>query len=263
MTVTSKENPQVKKWRQLSADGRTRRKENAFAVEGARLCHDAAVSGVCITVLLYTETAKTQYAEAFGAIAAVAEGTMEIADALAKYMSQTTTPQGMFCICKMPTHPLSVETLSPNGRYLALEDVRDPANVGTVIRTAEALGLDGILLSAGCCDLYNPKVLRGSMGGVFRLPFAVMDYVPADIALLRDKGFCAYACVPDSSAVSICDIPLKDGAICFIGNEANGLTQETIAACDTVVTIPMAGRAESLNAAMAAGIVMWEMKRGN
>jgi TrmH family RNA methyltransferase len=260
MTITSKDNHLVKQWRLLSADGRARRKQGLFACEGARLCMDAALSGIVIEAVLYTEKAASHYASQLDIVWNTAQTKAEISASLAQYMADTASPQGIFCICKMPQTTFSVTSLAPNGRYLALEDIQDPSNLGTVIRTAEALGFAGLLLSDGCCDVYNPKVLRGSMGGVFRLPCLWSgDFVHA-IPALQQTGRRCLACVPDPEAVPVTAEKL-DTAICFIGNEGNGLRPETIVACDGKVTIPMPGRAESLNAATAAGIVMWEQVR--
>ncbi len=260
MVISSKENRYIKLWRQLSADGRARRKQGLFACEGARLCMDAALSGIAVQAVLYTEKAATVYAAQLHPVLDAAVCAFEITPQLAQYMADTASPQGVFCICEMP-HAAELPALSPKGRYLALEDIQDPANLGTVIRTAEALGLNGLLLSAGCCDVYSPKVLRGSMGGVFRLPLLHTADMATAVTTLRGQGFRLYACVPDADAQNICNTDLGDGCICIIGNEGNGLRENTIAACDARITIPMDGRAESLNAAMAAGIVMWELKR--
>ena len=137
--------------------------------------------------------------------------------------------------------------------------MQDPGNLGTILRTAEAFGINGILLSKGCCDLYNPKVLRASMGGVFRLPLSVCE------DLVQTLGECAHtlpvlASVVDATALSVTAAP-KSGAVAVIGNEGNGMSEAAIAACTHRVTIPMAGRAESLNASMAAGILLWELCR--
>lgn len=261
MPITAKDNPQVKKWRQLSADRRIRRKTGCFACEGARLCADAALSGVAVELLLYTARAAEVYAEQVRLLSEIARHAEEISPTVAQHMSETESPQGIFCICAMPQCMQGIEALRDDGRYLALEDIQDPANLGAVIRTAEALGLCGLLLSDGCCDVYNPKVLRASMGGVFRLPLFAGGRFETLLPQLRERGLRCYACVPDAAALSICDAPMSDGCICLIGNEGNGLRRETVAACDAAVTVPMAGRAESLNAAMAAGIVMWELKR--
>ena len=215
MPISGKDNPQVKRWRLLTADRRARRETGLFACEGARLCADAAKSGVEVVLLLYTEKAAATYAAQVETLLKVAQRAEVITPTVAQHMSDTDAPQGIFCICAMPQRTKDAATLDEKGRYLALEDVQDPANLGTVIRT--------------------PR--------------------------LRERGMRAFACVPDAAAVPVCDAPLSDGCICLIGNEGNGLKAETVAACDAAVTIPMAGRAESLNAAMAAGIVMWELVR--
>ncbi len=261
MIITSKENPIIKRWRQLNSDGRFRRKQGAFACEGARLCQDAALSDILIEAVLFTEKAKETYSSLLSPVLARADVAYEITPQLSAYLSDTTSPQGIFCICEIPENTLSETEMRPNGRYLALEDMQDPANLGAVIRTAEALGVSGILLSDGCCDLYSPKVLRSSMGGVFRLPLAVVHDFSAHIPVWREGGLRTFACVPDRSATPVQKANLPGGGICLIGNEGNGLKTATIAACDTPVTIPMSGRAESLNAAVAASIVLWELNR--
>ncbi len=259
MTVTSKDNRLVKEWRALCRDARARRESGCFAIEGARLCGDALASGVTVETVLYTADARQTYASVVEGLLAAAGQAVEITDTLARYMADTASPQGVFCVVKHLDNLLSFDTINNMGRYGVLENIQDPGNLGTVIRTAEALGLDGLILSAGCCDAYNPKVLRGSMGGVFRLPLWHTDDLPAAISALQQRGMTAYACVVDADAESVTAVPFGPGSLCVIGNEGNGLTADTVAACARRVTIRMAGRAESLNASMAAGIVMWEM----
>jgi len=261
LVISSKENHLVKQWRQLSVDGKARKKQGLFACEGARLCADAALSGVSVSAVLYTADAAEIYKDRLQIVRDAAKTVCEITPQIATFMADTRSPQGIFCICEMRKNNLSADALRPGGKYLALEDLQDPSNLGAVIRTAEALGIDGILLSAGCCDLYSPKVLRGSMGGVFRQQILFAADMTETARLLQNAGFHTYACVPDANAAPICKVALNNGCVCFIGNEGNGLLPETVSACELAVTIPMAGRAESLNAAMAAGIVAWEMTR--
>ncbi len=259
MLISSKENHLVKQWKQLSADAKLRKKESLFACEGARLCADAALSNVPVLTVLYTEEAAKTYGDRLHKILETAKNAYEITPQVARFMADTQSPQGVFCICEMHKTTLQTVDLPADGRYLALEDIQDPSNLGTIIRTAEALGIDGILLSAGCCDVYSPKVLRGSMGGVFRqqiLHVADMTQTAVD---LSGAGLHTYACVPSVAATPMHKVPLGEGCVCFIGNEGNGLRQSTVEACELSITIPMRGRAESLNAAMAAGIVAWEM----
>ena len=261
MTVTSKDNQWVKEWRGLCDSAKKRRESGLFALEGARLCGDALRSGVSIKAVLYTASALAIYTDTVGALIAAAETAVEISPELSRHMGDTTNPQGVFCIAKTLDNSLIIDKINIMGIYGALEDVQDPGNLGTVIRTAEAFGLSGLILSEGCCDVYNPKVLRSSMGGVFRLPLMRVRDMAETVTALQEMGLVANACVVDASAMPITEAGLGAGSIAVIGNEGNGLKSETVAACQQAVTIPMGGRAESLNASMAAGIILWEMTR--
>ena len=261
MTVSSRDNHMVKEWRELCRSARHRRETGLFAIEGVRLCADALASGLALQTVLYTAAARQTYARQVEPLLASAAQTAEIPPELSAYMADTASPQGVFCIVKFLDNPLTLDKIVTMGRYGVLEEIQDPTNLGTVIRTAEALGLDGLILSSGCCDVYNPKVLRGSMGGVFRLPIMTVDDLPTAITSLQDKGMTAFACVVDPDADPVHTAGMGAGSLCVIGNEGNGLRSGTVAVCKRRVTIRMAGRAESLNASMAAGIVMWEMTR--
>ena len=261
MTVTSKDNQWVKEWRRLNDSAKYRRETGLFAIEGARLCGDAVRSRVELKAVLYTASALAVYGNVVEALLAAADTAVEISPELSRQMSDTINPQGVFCIAKMLDNSLIIDKINIIGNYGALEDVQDPGNMGTVIRTAEALGIDGILLSDGCCDAYNPKVLRASMGGVFRMPLMRVGDMAQTVVTLQEKGLTAFACVVDADATPITEAGMGKGAVALIGNEGNGLRADTVAVCKHRVTIPMAGRAESLNASMAAGIILWEMCR--
>lgn len=261
MTVTSKDNQWVKEWRRLGDSAKYRRETGLFAIEGARLCGDALRSGVTLEVVLYTASALAVYGSVVEPLLASAQTVVEISPELSRHMSDTINPQGVFCIAKMLDNSLIIDKINIIGIYSALEDIQDPGNLGTIIRTAEALGLSGLLLSDGCCDVYNPKVLRSSMGGVFRMPLMRVGNMTQAVKALQEKGLTAYACVVDANATPITDAGFGPGSIAVIGNEGNGLKPETVEACCHAVTIPMTGRAESLNASMAAGIILWEMSR--
>lgn len=263
-SITSRDNRLIKEGRRLLADAKYRRQTGLFFLEGARLCADAARSGVAIRTVLVTARAREGYGEQLQAIrrgSGAEAAYVEISEEISRHLGDTASPQGIFCICKTLDNRAALDTINRMGRYIALEDMQDPANLGTVVRTAEALGADGLLLSSGCCDLYNPKVLRGSMGGVFRLPFYAVGEMGAAIAALQARGMTGWACVVDPAATPVHKAALGPGSICVIGNEGNGLRPETAAACRGRLTIAMAGRAESLNASMAAGIILWELMR--
>lgn len=263
--ITSRDNQFVRQVKRLLSDSGARRAEGLFAIEGARLCEDAALSGVKIRTLLYTPEAQVVYASRISVLKEYCDEYYEISASLSKRIGDTLTPQGVFCVCELLDNLSGldkIEDIKNAGLgFLALENLQDPANMGAIIRTAEALGMDGILLSDGCCDVYNPKVLRGSMGGVFRLPLINVGEMSAAVGRLASEGIACFACVIDKDAVPLPEAGFSRGSVCVIGNEGSGLKSQTVSACTGKITIPMGGRAESLNAAMAAGIVMWEMAR--
>lgn len=264
MTITSRDNPMIRQTRRLLSDAKARRKEGLFVIEGARLCADAAISGVAIRFALLTDEAAGAYAGPVGEIAKRCDRLYRISSTLARQIGDTVSPQGIFCVCETLDNRSGFDTIGkkpPRTGWLALENIQDPANLGAMIRTAEAFGLDGLLLSSDCCDLYNPKVLRGSMGGVFRLPLVTVEGMASAVSALQERGFTGCACVADREAEPITGVPIGPRSLCVVGNEGAGLRPETARVCVRRLTIPMAGRAESLNAATAAGIVMWEMAR--
>ena len=259
--ITSRKNALVKEASKLLADASARRKERLFLTEGARLCADAALSGVPVACLFVTQDAMQKYQSYLQPVLACAERSFLVEDHVAQALSSTKSPQGVFCVCRMKDCDLHVENVRPGGRYLALENIQDPANLGSVLRTAEALGIDGVILAGECCDCYSPKALRASMGAVFRLPLFQAENMPEAFAELEQSGFKTFAAVPDEDAVPITSCDFRGGVVVAVGNEGNGLTAEAINASGTKVTIPMKGRAESLNAAASAAILMWEMMR--
>ncbi|HIS69707.1 MAG TPA: RNA methyltransferase [Candidatus Gallacutalibacter stercoravium] len=259
--ITSRENPLIKRAVKLATSSKHRRAEECFFVEGARLCLDAVRSGTPIELLLYTRRGSDRYPEAVETLREAAAKSVEVDEKIMATLADTETPQGIACLCKMLDKIGGAGTIKKNGRYLALENIQDPANLGTTLRTAEALGIDGVLLSRGCCDRYSPKVLRGSMGAVFRLFIKEEEEFPAALRRMGQEGFCTYAAVPAADAVPVTAAQFGPKTVVAVGNEGNGLTETAVAACAARVTIPMLGRAESLNAATAAAILMWEMMR--
>ena len=183
-----------------------------------------------------------------------------VADHVAGLLSSTKSPQGVFCQCRWPQGLLAGDAAG-GGSCAVLEDLQDPGNLGTILRTAEALGIGRVVLLGDCCDPLSPKALRASMGAVFRLGLSLERSRQGLFSRLRGEGFRLLASVPDSAALPVTEVDFSQGPCAvFIGNEGNGLSQETIAQCQRV-TIPMAGRAESLNASAAATILLWEMAR--
>ena len=237
-----------------------RREAGSFVIEGARLANDALLSGAKLTAAFITEQAREKYGECCLALVQSGIPVYDVTPAVAGCLADTRSTQGIFCTAIMPQDELEIQKIDPQGAYLALEDIQDPGNLGTMLRTAEAMGIKGVLLSAGCTDAYSPKVVRASMGAVFRLPFYSGVNMPDAVALLKSKGIKVYAAVADGGD-DILDYSLGGGVAAVIGNEGNGLTQECIEACSGRITVRMQGRAESLNAAAAATVIIWEMTK--
>ena len=252
--ITSKDNSIIKLAAKLQTSGRSRREHGLFVIEGLRLCRDAAENGYDFEYLLVSETAFGKYSDTVEMLAASAKKCCVLFDSVFSKISDTTNPQGIMCLCAFGDKHYEIKK---DGKYIALENINDPSNLGAVSRTAEAFGLDGIILSADGCDPYSPKSLRASMGALLRLPVIVLDDFACE---LSESGLALYACVVDRDAKSVTDVTFEKGSVALIGNEANGLTDRAVSV-STPVTIKMTGRAESLNAAVAASIVMWEMQR--
>ncbi len=260
--ITSKDNQAVRRAMRLMTSARERRKAGLIICEGARLCRDAADSGVEVEELLCTQSALRKYSDYLDKLMEKAHEAYEISDDIAKKISDTENTQGVFIVAKSPAVENNLINLKNTGQYVLLENLQDPSNVGAVFRTAEALGVDGIILTEGCASCFSPKALRAGMGAMFRIPIYYTVDAPADMAAAAERNMRPMAAVPRDDAADVTGIRFFRGAIMCIGNEGNGLSEALIGACPEKVTIPMNGRAESLNAATAAAILMWEMMRG-
>ena len=221
--------------------------------EGLRLCRDVMQNGGRVHTVFMTERFARQEPETARMAQQASQNTFWVTDGLMNKLADTTSPQGILCICHTPAFGRLPEAA---GRYLMVENLADPGNLGTVARTAEALGLDGLLVAGGC-DVYQPKALRASMGALLRLP--VYTGSAEDLlGRLKTLKVPTYAAVVQNAQKRLGQETFAHCAV-VIGNEANGITPQTAALCDHTITIPMAGRAESLNAAAAAALFLWEM----
>ena len=259
--ITSRKNEIIKEYRKLSASSSCRREQEKLPLEGARLCCDAAESGLKVLSLFYTEEAAEKYGDYLKIIRDFAPVEYLISQPVAQCLSETKNPQGVFCVCSLPSENSDIPSSLSGKHYLMLENIQDPANLGAVLRTAEAVGIGGVILTGSCCDAYSPKALRAGMGAAFRLPIFRRESAPETVACLNEAGFRTLAAVPDRDAVPVTLTDFSIPSVAVIGNEGNGLTDETEQACIMRVTIPMKGRAESLNAAASAAVLMWEMMR--
>lgn len=255
--ITSRQNSIVRHAAEIASSAQKRHEENLFLAEGARLCEDAARSNLEIKAAFFTEQALAKYKGYIDVIKPVAEESYVVKDHVAALLSQTKHTQGVFVLCEIPVLDKTVL----EGKSVALENLQDPANLGAVMRTAEAVGIDNVVLTGDGCDPYSPKALRASMGAVFRMNVALFKETCELLELCRSTNTKSFAAVINNDALKLGEISFPDNAMVFVGNEGNGLEEKTISACDERVTIPMAGRAESLNAAAAAAILIWELRK--
>ena len=256
LKVTAKDNKLIKKIKKLVSSASYRREENAFVLEGLRLVLDAAKNGYAIETLVVSES----FLEANADLKEVQSSKQRIVlpDSLFKTLCDTVNPQGILCVVKIPDTCFSVEKIGI-GKYLILENTQDPANLGAIARTAEALGVDGLIVSSKGCDPFSPKAQRAAMGALVRFPIYLSYDIIEDTRKLKDKGFSIYASVVSDADCEITKVSYDAPSVVVIGNEANGVTEEMVNIANKRITIPMSGRAESLNAAAAAAIIIWEM----
>lgn len=256
--INSRANPKIKDaCALLSASGR--KKTGLFIIEGARLCADAAGSGAEICHFFSTRKAAEKYPAAFEACAVKAERAFYIAESVAEKLSDTSDSQRMFCVCRKPQTAENIKIV-PNGFYVMTENVQNPDNLGAVVRSCEALGASGLIVASGC-DIYSPKALRASMGALLRFPVIKVASAAETVKRLKNDGMKIFSAVVSGNTESIVSADKTGGCVCIIGNEGSGVSDEVRALSDSLITIPMKGRAESLNAAAAAAITVWEFTK--
>ena len=276
--ISSKDNKKIKYIRSLLEKGNIRKKNRQFVVEGIKLVDEALkygdVSEIVITESLYAEIVSGDLSN--NALLAEngknvikyvenSRSTIVVLDAVFNSVSETITPQGVLAVVGMPCYRLLDEDYldkiySKTGKIklLILEDTSDPGNLGTIMRTAEAAGVTGVIMTKGTVDIFNPKVVRSTMGSIFRLPFAYVEDLKEVIKELKKSGISFYAAHLKGEK-SYKAIQYSDRSAILIGNEAKGLSDKVADLADTYVIIPMQGRVESLNAAVAAALMMYEV----
>ena len=248
-TITSRTNSLITRIRKLTADRKFRRQQRLMVCEGPKMLAEAIRWQARLETVLWQEGVQPTQELPDGVRQAAVP-----ADLL-RSVAPTQTPQQVLFLCALPDHGLP-EDLSGT-RYLVLDGLQDPGNVGTIWRTADAFGADGLLLVNGCADPYAPKTVRATMGACFRLP--VYELTAEELpGLLARSGLALYATALREDTVDLRQADLRRAAV-VIGSEGRGVSQELLARSEKTVKIPMRPRCESLNAAAAAGVVLWEM----
>ena len=247
-TITSRTNPLCTHLRKLASSGSYRRERREFLCDSPKLLEEALAYGGSLQTVVCTEQAALPFVPAGVRLVAVPGDVM-------KSISPAQTPQGVLCVCKMPESALP-ERLTGR-RYVVLDGVQDPGNVGTILRTADAFGADGGFLVNGCADLYNPKTVRATMGAIFRCPTWSCGLEEVLELLV---GIPLYGAALRSDTTDVRTVDYSRCALA-VGSEGRGLSQALLAACTKTLLIPMQPHCESLNAAVAAAVLLWEAAR--
>ena len=243
--IISVKNEKVKAWKKLHRR-KERIKTNTFLIEGDHLLNEAYASGWEIKEIIALNNAeRPEWTEQFN-ITWVSEEVL-------KEISQTITPQGMAAVIEMK------DDIKPKGdRFLLVDAIQDPGNLGTIIRTADAAGFDGVMIGEGTVDLYNDKVIRATQGSLFHLPVVQTD-LNKEIMALKEKNVVIWATALEG-AVNYKEVPIPEKVAIIVGNEGAGVQSELLQKADEKVKIPIYGKAESLNVAIAAGVFMYYVK---
>lgn len=254
--ITSASNEKVKKLVNLSQKPKLRHSEGAFIVEGMKMFLEAPVDQIREVYASESFLEKNAVEKLNGVRYEM------VSDEVFKKLSDTQTPQGILCVMKMPKYGLCDMICEDNKSPLIMlvEDIQDPGNLGTIMRTGEGAGIDGLIMTKNTVDIFNPKTIRATMGSIYRVPFMVTDDILSAIGELKKRGVKVYAAHLDGSAdYDECDYT---GAAAFIiGNEASGLKRETADMADCRIRIPMKGQVESLNAAVSSAVLLYEASR--
>lgn len=264
--ITSRQNPFVKFVCGLS-DKKKRIESGLYRFDGVKLLLEAVEAGVDIRHVVYREDSEQKIAHV---IESVSERAVAVSDDVFSKITDEKSPEGVVTVARMSDKlHKSVESMdickavAEGERILMVESIRDPGNLGTVIRSCYALGIDKLVLSSDCADIYNPKTIRAAMGAIFRLPILTVDTAELSCAVksLMTQGRRIYATALNRESRDIGNIQLSSGDCFVIGNEGHGLCETTVEACTCPVIIPMRKGAESLNASAAAAICIWETVR--
>lgn len=266
--ITSPQNKYVSLVRGL-ANKKIREREKLFRFDGVKLMCEAMKKGIAIRFILVSESEWNGVAEKAEKLYGIKESdivcpVISVENGLFDRLSEEMAPEGVICVSEY-ANELHRELGEDDKigcideeKVLILESVRDPHNVGAIVRVAAAFGVDRIVMSRDCADIYNSKTLRASMGTVFGMRIDRVANIPCAVKELQNDGRRIFAAALERDSAKLGELEIRNGDCVIIGNEGHGLSAEAIEACDGTVFIPMADGVESLNAATAAAVLVWE-----
>ena len=252
--IESKHNPRYKRWQAIA---RGSKKSGQVFLEGQRLCADALAAGVAVEAVLQADTMQTAAAAWLDTLPDTLDR-YNLPDAMFRALCDTANPQGVALICASPLLERPQAGAKKDGLYLVAEGISDPGNLGTMIRTADAFAFDGVLVTSGTVWPMNPKVLRATMGAAFHVPLLAFEDLAGVVKWLKEADLPLV--VADPGGENPPEALPGRGAL-LVGSEAHGISREARALADALVSVPMPGRSESLNAASAAAICAYAMMR--
>lgn len=254
--ITSANNQQVREIMLLNRKSRERKKQDVFLVEGLKMFREAPKERLVRTYLSESFEREHRCEELLAGV-----DYEVVKDSVFSQMSDTRTPQGILTVVRQFRYePEELLSRTENPLLLLLEDLQDPGNVGTIFRTAEGAGVTGIIMTKQCVDIYHPKTIRSTMGSIYRMPFLCVEELDPLFDLFEKKNISTYAAHLHGRNMYDKE-EYKKGTVFLIGNEGNGLKEETAARAGHLIRIPMEGQLESLNAGVAAAILMYEAAR--
>lgn len=257
MLITSKDNNMIKEIRKLKEK---KYRKDKFIVEGIKMLIEAISESADIEIIVISENVSSDIRTKLNNIGISKYRCIDVTDAIFKVLSDVETPQGVLAVIKKKEERFTYNQIDVNADYIiALDGIQDPGNLGTIIRTADSANLKQIIVSKDTVDSYSPKVIRSTMGAIYRVNIIEAENLVDTIARLQDKGFEAVVTSLQGNK-SIYDIDYHK-KIVVIGNEANGVSDEVIRVSKHKVKIPMLGKTESLNASVATGIMIYEYVR--
>ena len=250
-------NKRVKELVTLNQKSKARKEEGVFLVEGSKMFLEAPNGRIREIYVSESFFATDECKEKLEKL-----GYETVSSEVFKKISDTMTPQGILCVVERDEKSFEDLFQKENPTVMVLEDLQDPGNLGTILRTGEGAGIDAVILTKGSVDIYNPKVIRSTMGSIYRVPFMYTDCIEDVILKLKEKNITVYAAhLKGEKYYDEFDYAGRCGCAFLIGNEGNGLKDETAELADEYLKIPMEGSVESLNAAVASSILMYEVYR--
>ena len=258
--ITSTSNPRIRQLIALQEKAKKRREENCFLAEGIKMLREAPESWIREIFLTNEALYKLQKEEAETFQKINRTGYELLSDEVMKRASDTQTPQGVITVLDRPSYEPDELLADSEGTFLLLENLQDPGNLGTIVRTGEGAGVRGIIMTADTVDIFNPKTIRSTMGSVYRVPFIYVETLTEVVEKMKEKNIPVYAAHLKGQK-NYYEFDYRKGCAFLIGNEGNGLKKETANLADDYLKIPMQGQVESLNAAIAASVLMYEAYR--